>query len=130
MCSSPTEEQTATPKAAVAQQESEVMMDSPTTSPTSTSATTAPEPNTPDNTKVQNTSSASSFTNHKASASAGSSRSSSTTHLAPKPFQQQQHQSGDYTVRRRQGTSSHRGSSFEYKETLDATTKHLEVSAT
>jgi hypothetical protein len=38
--------------------------------------------------------------------------------------------SGDQTPpnRRRQGTHSHRNSSYEYKETLDATTRHLEVS--
>lgn len=127
MCSSPTDEQAATPKASV-QEEPELMMDSPITSPTSTSATTAPEPSSPD-TKAQNTASSSSA-QHKVAASAESSRSLS-IHPVQKAHQQQQHQrqqSGDRTVRRRQGISGHRNSSFEYKETLDATTKHLEVS--
>lgn len=124
MCSSPTDEE---PPMGRLDEETDAMH-SMTASPTSTLATTATDSATPDRAttpKRQGTS----MPHRRPAESDGSSRASSMQQHS-QSSQQPQHNrqpSGEYTHRRRQGTTSHRNSSFEYKETLDATTKHLEV---
>jgi hypothetical protein len=129
MCTSPIEEE---PPVNRLDEEAEAMH-SMTASPTSTLATTATDSATPDRANTPKRQSTS-MLYRKSTASVESSRSSSIQQQSQSSQQQQQQQqhnrqsSGEYTHRRRQGTTSHRNSSFEYKETLDATTKHLEVS--
>lgn len=105
-------------------------MGSMTTSPTSTTATTATDSATPD--RANTPKKGRRLADRKAdTASTDTSASSSRQQTVHKQSSQQQQDqtptSGDPRPRRRQNTTSHRNSSFEYKETLDATTKHLEV---
>jgi hypothetical protein len=94
------------------------MVDSPCASPTTSVPTTANSSATPSAKCSQD----------KDASTASSSTSANRPSQQERQRQQQSQNSGDASVRRRQGTHSHRNSSFEYKETLDATTRHLEVS--